>query len=174
MKKGERNFSWMNQKLEVRDTKKYGKGVFAKENIKKGDHVWKMIGDKVSLEECWKRINSGDEDLTDPLQIALEEYLDLEDFSRLFNHNCEPNLGVKNQSDLFAIKDIEKGEELTFDYSTTVGPNIPLSEWTMVCGCDSKKCRKVIGNINSISESDLNFYKNSGFLPDYLKKYFNI
>ncbi len=28
MKKDERNFSWMNPKLEVKDTKKYGKGVF--------------------------------------------------------------------------------------------------------------------------------------------------
>ena len=31
----ERMFSWMNPKLEVRDTGKYGKGVFAKENLKK-------------------------------------------------------------------------------------------------------------------------------------------
>jgi len=39
MKKEEEVFSWMNPKLEVRDTKKYGKGVFATEEIKKGEFV---------------------------------------------------------------------------------------------------------------------------------------
>jgi len=36
-RKKKRTFSWMNPKLEVRDTKKYGKGVFTKKDIKKDE-----------------------------------------------------------------------------------------------------------------------------------------
>jgi len=47
-----RMFSWMNPKLEVRDTGKYGKGVFAKENLKK-DEVLAIFGGGISLEKEW-------------------------------------------------------------------------------------------------------------------------
>lgn len=158
-------------KIEYRDTGKYGLGVYASKNIKEGEFVWRMTGEKVSLAECWTRINSGNEDLTDPLQVGLEEYLDLNKFSRLFNHSCEPNLGIKNESDLFALKNIKKGDELTFDYSTTVGPNIPISEWFMDCGCGSEKCRKIISNILSIPKIEIEKYLKKGFLQDYIKDY---
>lgn len=50
-RKPKRMFSWMNPKLEVREIKNYGKGVFARKNINKnellaifGGHVMKALG----------------------------------------------------------------------------------------------------------------------------------
>ena len=168
--KSKRTFSWVSPKVEVKDTQKYGIGAFAGEDIKKGQFIHTLSGERVSLQECWDRINKEDEALTDPLQIALEEYIDLDEFSRTFNHSCDANMGLKNESDLFALRDIKKGEELTFDYSTTVGPNIPKTEWYMDCSCGSKKCRKIISNVLTIPKKELDSYIKEGFLQDYILK----
>lgn len=159
-----------NNKLVIRSTKKYGKGIFAINDINKGELVYRLSGEKVSLAECWRRINLGEEDLADPFQIGLRTYIDLDEVSRVFNHSCDPNTGVRNKSDLIAVRDIKKGEEITYDYSTTVGPNIPNTEWSMLCSCNSDNCRKTISNILSLPIKQYNYYKKNMFLPDYIKK----
>jgi len=66
------------------------------------------------------------------------------------------------------LRNISKGEEITYDYSTTVGPNIPQSEWLMKCNCESEKCRKLIGNILTIPKDNLENYKRLGALQEYM------
>lgn len=74
--------------------------------------------------------------------------------TRFINHSCEPNLRifarVGDHADrhvhdvaLFAIRDIAKGEELTFDY---LGKASEDRDWSdqqhmLRCLCGSKKCR---------------------------------
>ncbi len=58
--------------------------------------------------------------------------------ARYVNHSCEPNTFVKDFCDI-AKRDIEKGEEITSDYS-----KVPALEMNMKCNCGSKKCRKTI------------------------------
>lgn len=159
----------INSYLEIKDTGKYDNGVFAKKAIKKGDFVYQLSGERISEEECWNRINAQQENLSDPLQIGLYEYIDLNEFSRSFNHSCDPNTGIRNESDLYAIKDINVGDEITYDYSTTVGPNISFEEWSMDCLCGSKNCRKIISNILSINSNRIIFYKNNNVIPNYQK-----
>ncbi|KOS22565.1 Histone-lysine N-methyltransferase [Escovopsis weberi] len=76
--------------------------------------------------------------------------------TRFINHSCEPNLRIfarvgdhadKHIHDLalFAIKDIPRGEELTFDYVDGVtedagGQEVNAGDMTK-CLCGSKKCR---------------------------------
>lgn len=151
------------------DTIKYGKGIAAKKKIRKGEIIWKLNGERISLKECTKRIKNGEESVTDPLQIGKYVFLDLDEFSRTFNHSCQPNAGLRKRSELFSLKDIEIGEEITYDYSTTVGPNISSEVWTMACNCGSKKCRKIIGNILTIPKHILDEYKKNGALQDYIK-----
>ena len=162
------NKKFTNLKLEIGDTSKYGEGVFAKEDIAKGEIIKILSGEIISLAECLKRINGGDEVNDDPLQIGSELYIDLDYLSHAFNHSCQPNAGLRKTSELFALKNILKGEEITYDYSTTVGPNIPASEWLMKCDCGSIKCRKLIGNILTIPKNDLENYKKLGALQEYI------
>ncbi|KAF4122369.1 [histone H3]-lysine9 N-trimethyltransferase SUV39H [Geosmithia morbida] len=79
--------------------------------------------------------------------------------TRFINHSCDPNLRIfarvgdhadKHLHDLalFAIRDIAREEELTFDYvngnaaeSSDIAPN---SESMTVCLCGSKNCRKYL------------------------------
>ena len=143
-------------------------GVFAGEIVQKGQLIKVLSGEIISLDECVRRVVAGNEKMDDPLQIGIEMYIDLDYSSRAFNHSCDPNAGLRKDSELFALRNIGKEEEITYDYSTTVGPNIPTSLWTMICKCGSKNCRKVLGNILSIPEKTLQKYKNLGALQDYI------
>ncbi len=157
-------------RLKLLDTRKYGLGVFADEKIKKGQVIYFLNGEPISLAECIRRVDTGREIVDDPLQIGLKLYLDLDDLSRTFNHSCAPNAGLRGRSELFAIKDIQKDEEITYDYSVTVGPNITPDMWTMACVCGADNCRKKIGNILSIPTHTLAKYKALGALQNYMKR----
>ena len=55
------------------------------------------------------------------------------------NHSCDPNLGIDGQIIFAALRDIEAGEELFFDYGT--GDD---DEWEMECTCGAAECRVTI------------------------------
>jgi len=99
-----------------------------------------------------------DPDSPDPLLRAPPLEVDGEFLSgptRFINHSCEPNMRIfarvgahvdKYMHDLalFAIKDIPKGEELTFDYvdgQQTVNTTNMESDGMCKCLCGSDKCR---------------------------------
>ena len=54
------------------------------------------------------------------LQIGVNRYLDLDEPGRLVNHSCDPNAAIREELLLVAIRDIQIGEEIRFDYSTTI------------------------------------------------------
>ena len=56
------------------------------------------------------------------------------------NHSCEPNCGMRNATQVVAMRDIEQGEELTFDYA--MSDMAPYDEFD--CGCGAPTCRKRI------------------------------
>jgi len=157
-------------KLEVKESGKYGKGVFAGEDIKMGQVINILEGEIISLEECSRRIFAGKLNPDDPLQVDNELYIILETFPRTFNHSCDPSAGLRKKNELFALRDIKSGEEITYDYSVTVDPSIPAELWTMECKCESKHCRKVLGNILTIPSKRLDRYKELGALQDYMKE----
>lgn len=90
---------------------------------KKGQTICFLEGELCSLDEILKRVDEGKEEPSDPLGIDEEQYLDLNELSRTFNHSCNPNSFIKGKNELVALRDIKKGEEITFDYSTTMDDN---------------------------------------------------
>jgi uncharacterized protein len=156
-------------KLLIKDSKHGGKGVFAGEDIFRGGVIFVLDGEIVSFDEGTKRVLQGELRNDDPLQIGEKEFLILDDFSNLFNHSCSPNAGLRKRSELFALRDIPKGEEITYDYSTVVAPNIDATIWTMKCNCQAENCRKEIGNILSIPPTVLQKYIEANALQDYMK-----
>jgi len=86
---------------------------------------------------------------------------------RYLNHSCEPNCGINGLFKVVAMRDIKKGEELTFDYEMTED-----SDWRMECRCGSELCRKIIGAYGRMPEETRKKYK--GYVSDWLiKKYKN-
>ena len=154
-------------KLVIKKSKLGGRGSFAPKRIIKGSHILSFYGELIDLDEVDRRIAAGKERADDPLQVDDLMFLDIDDDSFYINHNCGPNAFLRGYAELVAQKDIEEGQEITFDYSATVGKNI---DWWMNCICGSKNCRKRIGNVSTIPENQLNKYYQAGGLQDYIRK----
>lgn len=113
-----------------------GLGLFAGRNFTTGEEILQFTGPTITLAEA---IALGDKE-ANPLQIESAKYIDLEEPGVLLNHSCEPNAGIVRLRTLVALSDIKAGEEVRFDYSTTMDEN----RWTMVCRCGAKSCRGLV------------------------------
>jgi SET domain-containing protein len=128
-------------RLEVRLTADKGCGLFAAQPIRCGERIvavvgWLATGDDLkTLEEQRKAWNA--------LQVGPDLWLcsEGENLDDYINHSCDPNAGfTTGEPVLFALRDIDPGEEIGFDYSTS------LSEpgWSLRCRCSAASCRNVI------------------------------
>lgn len=157
-------YSYLNPKCEAREHPSGGCGVFAREPILKGELV-SMWGGKIlhrslldpAMPRFTQRILQVDEDL---YLLTAEE----KEPNDCFNHSCEPNLGFIGQVGLIAMRDIEAGEELTFDYAMSDGS--PYDEFE--CHCGSPNCRgRVTGNDWRLPEL---WRKYDGYFSPYLAR----
>jgi hypothetical protein len=139
--------SWVNPKLEVRESRIHGRGVFAHDRIRKGERVAIFGGEIMRIDEI------------DDLPSRLQEYpMQVEErfvigsrASRrpedadFFNHSCEPNTGFRGQIFLVALGNIEPGEEITFDYAMVVSKSFESEAvFEMTCNCGARSCRRRI------------------------------
>jgi SET domain-containing protein len=65
-----------------------------------------------------------------------------EGLSREMNHCCDPNTWWSGSTRLVARRDIQVGDEITYDYSTADVAN----SFAMECTCGSERCRGTITN----------------------------
>src|SRR5262245_19004555 len=129
--------------LEVRLTAHNGRGVITRAPIAAGQRILEFQG-RV-LRGC---------DLTDDL-LAMQIGPDLwlcSDGSLLddcVNHSCEPNAGFHDgEITLYALRHIATGEEITWDYSTSISE----PGWTLECRCESPNCRKIVRSWGELTE----------------------
>ena len=125
----------MNSLFETRLTPDKGRGLFAVQPIARGTLLMEMKGwlaSTADLHDDWLAMQVGND-----LWLCSDGTL-TDDCG---NHSCDPNAGfVTGEPVLYALRDIAAGEELCWDYSTS------LSEpgWTLHCRCGSPKCRGVV------------------------------
>ena len=168
----------MSDLFEIKKSKIAGNGVFARKKIAKGLTICFLTGELCTLEEVIKRCNEGKEEPSDPLEIEDEEYLDLDEVSRTFNHSCNPNSYIRGKNELVALKDIKIWEEIIYDYSTTMNDNGEKIKkagrdlWTCECHCGSKNCRGIIDQFKTLPKKIQNFYIRNKFMPDFMLKHF--
>ncbi len=143
-----------------------GKGVFAADGIKKGSIIIEMTGRRMTSEEVERAIEAGKIRADDPFQIKEDEFIKLDRLPYLFNHSCAPNAGFKRGVVMVALRAIEKGEQICYDYSAVVCTHC---EWHMVCKCGAKNCRKKVGNIKTVSAKTRLLYKNLHLLPRFVR-----
>lgn len=138
-----------------------GNGLFTSKKINKGEVAFVMKGPKIYFHPRNK-----EEALQLPNIVGLDKdfYIDPVYPYVFINHKCEPNLATDEDGVSFtAIRDIEEGEELTFDYSIS-----EHSDWEMMCGCGSEKCRSIIKSIDKLPKEDFKRYY--PYIPSYFQK----
>lgn len=146
--------------LVLRDVPGKGQGVFATRDFKAGDDVLQFEGDV--------RHVSAFDDLTYALQVGPEDFMaasgKIDDY---VNHSCDPNTGVRaiaGRIELFALRDIAQGEEISFDYATTQGGGFS----TLMCCCQSPQCRRVVGDFADLPYPIQRSYIERGAVLPYL------
>lgn len=156
------------KKIEVRESKIEGKGVFALEPIRKGERIQYIRGPR------FKRVIKGEDEamsLMNSIGIGRYSWVDTEGTPfRYINHSCEPNAAIVTAKTVVAMKNIRKGEEITIDYSMTDADPF----WQMTCVCGTKTCRKRIASIQGVPPHV--FKRHMPFIPKnfqriYLKEY---
>src|SRR3989344_2196350 len=168
----------MNDLFEIKESKIAGNGVFSLKKIERGQTICFLTGELCTLDEVIRRCNEGIEEPSDPLEVGDEEYFDLDEVSRTFNHSCNPNSYIRGKNELVALKDIKIGEEITYDYSTTMNDNEKKIKdagrelWTSECHCGSKNCRGIIDQFKTLPKNTQIFYISNKFMPDFMLKHF--
>ena len=116
-------------------------GVYAAEWIPKGRKIIEYTGEKVSRRETKIRADREFNYL-----FTLDSYWTIDGSvggsgAEYINHCCEPNVEsriVRGHILYFAMRDIEKGEEMTLDYR--FGADVEKHP----CGCGAAGCRGMI------------------------------
>lgn len=97
-----------------------GLGLFADENIKKGEIIIEYVG-KILYGEEADEANESNENMY-LFDVSAHKTIDgsgKENIARYANHGCDGNAEseiIKERVFLRAVKNINKGEEVTFDY----------------------------------------------------------
>ncbi len=159
---------WITSKAKCFDSKIDRWGVVTIKDIKKGEAVGVLGGiiiPSIKMEEYWKLIGHVGIQISDDFFIVPSEREELKE-TGVFNHSCNPNCGFEGSTKLIAIKDIEEGEELTFDYAFC---ETLIREFK--CNCGSLKCRKIIKPTDwKIKELQEKYFE---YFSPYLKEKIN-
>jgi SET domain-containing protein len=143
---------------------KHGKGVFASENFKKGQTICRLVGTSYRRNEMPAKDNKVTVRF---IQMGKGLYLHVNGNADYLNHSCDPNAGlvIKGKTvSLQAIKNIEHGQEVTYDYSTTMDED----EYELQCKCGSPNCRKVIRDFKNLPNNIKHKYIHMGIVPAYV------
>lgn len=149
------------QPFVVRRSKIAGKGAFATRDIEKGERIIEYLGERITHAESDARYD----DHAGPAHhtflfnvnrsLVIDAYVDGND-ARFINHSCDPNCESeieKGRVFIDAIRNIRRGEELSYDYAYgRDGTETPEDETGLYgCRCGAKKCRGTI--LEEVSEA---------------------
>ncbi|KAK8390288.1 hypothetical protein O3P69_010163 [Scylla paramamosain] len=130
-----------------------GWGIRTTEAIKAGTFILEYVGEVVSEKEFKIRMQTRYANDTHHYCLNLDRGMVIDGHRmggdcRFVNHSCDPNCEMQKwyvngqyRMALFALKDIELGTELTYDYNFSLFNPAEGQE----CKCGSDNCRGVIG-----------------------------
>jgi uncharacterized protein len=138
----------VNAFCEIRRSRIHGRGLFARRLIRKGTRLIEYLGEKIDKAESNRRglelfEKSKATGGASVYIFELDDHVDLDgnfewNHARLCNHSCEPNCEVVNEDNrlyLYALREIARGEELSFDYGYDIEHFLDHP-----CRCGSKEC----------------------------------
>ena len=154
----------MSEKIRIGDCR-FGKGVFASSTIREGEVILCFSGPLIDS----KKVDAKGIRECDPLQIGPGIYMDIEPPGVFVNHSCAPNAGIRDDVKLVAITEIGAGEEIFYDYSTTMCNE----HWTLACLCGTTLCRGNIGDFRELPSQTRQRYLRSGIVQSHVaRQYF--
>jgi SET domain-containing protein len=162
----------------LKKTSAKGYGVFAAKDIRQGEHIFHVdlnVFEKYALDELERVVAENPElDGDHANYVGHGKYVIEDTPASYMNHSCAPNCYFQMRSiavyDVYALRDIARGEELTHDYTATaVDQFAGQGSWVLDCQCGSENCRKrVTGDFFEMpAEWQARYY---AYLPPSIKR----
>lgn len=145
--------SHLPRRIQVRRSGVHGRGVYAVGPIAAGERVVEYTGERISDEEAARRHPADPADPHHTFYFSLEGggVIDARhkgNSARWINHACAPDgpnceaAEVKGRVFIHALRDIEAGEELFYDYHLTVDERLTAKlKRDYACRCGAASCR---------------------------------
>ncbi|MFZ5792913.1 MAG: SET domain-containing protein [Sphingomonas sp.] len=144
-----------------------GKAVYAAQGFAEGDEIIRFTGRRFRADRVPSLMRGSSDRF---VQVTPEHYMGPSGrIDDLINHSCSPNAGLRfggTSVVLVATRDIAPGEEIAWDYSTTLAE----SNWHMICQCRSPECRRVIGNFSTLSPERQEWFRARNLVAPYLRR----
>lgn len=134
------DYNWLTPKAQARPAGDKGWGSFVFERVNTGETVAGFGGwviDRTALSAMSEDRQGRSIQIDHDLYLVSGETPEPGD---MLNHACEPNCGMVGSQVLVAMRDIEPGEELTFDYAMCDASD--YDEFPCLCGAPN--CRGVV------------------------------
>ena len=132
----------------VRRSQVHGRGLFARSPYTLGEMIGEYRGRVIDVTKEDETSSASDPDPSYTLLFAVTDRITIDagvngNSIRFINHSCEPNCETTAEDDrvfVHALRQIEPGEELTYDYNLRPGDS-SYSPDDYPCRCGSKLCR---------------------------------
>ena len=153
----------------VRETH-LGKSVFAARSFAEGERLVRFSGRRISAARLGRRLEGASDRF---VQIAANAYMGPSGrVDDLINHSCSPNAGLRFEGPdkggavyLIAIRPIAPGEEISWDYATTLSD----PDWRLPCDCRSIDCRGTIAAFATLTPALQAWYLDRNVVAPYLR-----
>lgn len=139
-----------------------GLGVFASRDLAPGEIILAIEGPIIDFAETKRR---GPRECM-AIQIGPDQYIDTKPPGVFVNHSCEPNAGIRQNQNLVALRKIRPGQEIRYDYSTTMEED----SFAMQCLCGAPTCREWIRDFSTLPRSLRERYLAQDIVMDFILK----
>lgn len=138
------------RRVQVRRSGVHGRGVFVVQPIAAGECILEYRGERISNDEAARRHPANPADPNHTFYFSLEsgDVIDGRiqgNSAKWINHSCAPNCEaeeVKGRVFIFALRDLEPGEELFYDYHLSVEERQTARlKREYACRCGAATCR---------------------------------
>ena len=136
--------------FEVRRSGIHGRGAYATRHIAKGARVVEYLGERITHKQADARYEDKGQDdghtflFVVSSRVVIDAGVDGND-ARFINHSCDPNCDTVIENErvfIEAIRDIEPGAELGYEYGLTwESTDDPEELANYLCRCGAAKCR---------------------------------
>jgi hypothetical protein len=136
--------------FEIHSSSIEGVGAFATRRIRRGARIIEYLGERITTAEADSRYAGGAALHAHVLLFTVDDRTVIDggvngNEARFINHSCGPNCEAVTRGKriwIFALRDVQPGEELTYDYNLT-GEDGDLGSQAAEypCRCGSPECR---------------------------------
>lgn len=148
--------------VSVRPNGALGLAVFATEDILAGTRIAVFTGETYQSETA---LGLPEIMRDHAIQIGPQEFVfGYKGLAHCLCHSCDPNCGIRGLTEIFTVRDIQAGEQLTWDYRCSENSNWVLE----TCLCGVERCTGKVENFDSLPENIKSEYLSKSMASDWI------